>query len=344
MTKLSALTAILLLLLTPAFAQINSESLYASIGKNISLPDANFTNGEKLDLSQYSEPQLIQITQVSHEVGESALKSTIELMRKREFDSNNLPLIVMALTSDQSDISKLNTEEMAGVKFITDKDLSLTKEFISGKLALPLNIVVDPSGEIKYIDKGYKKGTEVSAVYALELARDGKDEKLANLLSLMEKQSVSRSSGGRSANPLDKFVGTKMPDYSNIEVVRGELNSEDKFVLVEFWATWCGPCVRISPHLETLYNERKDQMDIISITDEDKSMIVRYLKKKSTTYPVGIDADSQLQRQLQVRSIPSAFLVDKEGTIVWAGHPAIIINDPDYLDELLSGKKEEQAS
>jgi len=344
MTKLSTLTAILLLLLSPAFAQINSESLYASIGKNIEMPDATFTSGEKLDLTQFSEPQLIQITQVSHELGSSALSSTIELMQKREFDNNNLPLIVLALTSDDEEISKLRSEDMAGVKFISDKDLSLTKEFITGKLALPLNIVVDPSGEIKYIDKGYKKGTEVAAVYALELARDGKDDKLANLLSLMEKQSMSTGPGGRSANPLEKFIGTEMPDYSNVEVVRGEMNAEDKFVLVEFWATWCGPCVRISPHLEDLYNERKDEMDLISITDEDKNMIVRYLKKKTTTYPVGIDADGKLQQQLQVRSIPSSFLVNKEGVIVWAGHPAILINDPDLLDELLAGEQEEQAS
>src|SRR5579872_4424505 len=96
-----------------------------------------------------------------------------------------------------------------------------------------------------------------------------------------------------------------------------------KVVLVEFWATWCGPCVAGIPHLNELQAKyRAAGLQVISLTDDDLATVEDFQKKARSPikYAVGVGSDSNAR--YGVSSIPHAFLVGRSGKLLWHGHPA----------------------
>src|ERR1700733_14016128 len=95
-----------------------------------------------------------------------------------------------------------------------------------------------------------------------------------------------------------------------------------KPLLVEFWATWCPPCRKSIPHLNEIYSKYKAKgLQIVGITDEDKATVQKFLKQVPMDYNVAINTPGSTFEQFGVTAIPTAFLVNKSGKIVWTGHP-----------------------
>ena len=100
--------------------------------------------------------------------------------------------------------------------------------------------------------------------------------------------------------------------------------------VVEFWATWCAPCKTSMPHLSELQEEFGDQIVIIGLSDEPLEVAKGFLDQPEwaakTRYTLGTDPDrSVYQAYMEAakqRGIPTSFLVDGSGKIVWIGHPA----------------------
>ena len=95
-----------------------------------------------------------------------------------------------------------------------------------------------------------------------------------------------------------------------------------KPLLVEFWATWCPPCRKSIPHLNEIYSKYKSQgLQIVGITDEDEATVKKFQKQIPMDYNVAINTPGSIYQQFGITAIPTAFLVNKSGKIVWAGHP-----------------------
>lgn len=117
--------------------------------------------------------------------------------------------------------------------------------------------------------------------------------------------------------------------------------------VVEFWATWCGPCVASMPHLRDLQNRYGNAIRIISVSNETPNVIEKFLDRESngttfrdltSAYWLTCDPDKSVyQDYMQAadqHGIPTAFLVGKDGVIEWFGHP-MQIDGP--IGELLEG-------
>ena len=95
-----------------------------------------------------------------------------------------------------------------------------------------------------------------------------------------------------------------------------------KPLLVEFWATWCPPCRKSIPHLNEIYAKYKAQgLRIVGITDENEQIVKKFQKQIPMNYDVAINTPQSVYQQFGIQAIPTAFLVDKSGKIVWTGHP-----------------------
>lgn len=93
-------------------------------------------------------------------------------------------------------------------------------------------------------------------------------------------------------------------------------------LLVEFWATWCPPCRKSIPHLNQIYAKyRPKGLEIVGITDEDEATVKKFQKQIPMEYNVAINTPNSIYKQFGIQVIPTAFLVDKGGKIVWTGHP-----------------------
>lgn len=117
------------------------------------------------------------------------------------------------------------------------------------------------------------------------------------------------------------MVGEQLPKVT-LNYVGKTPDIKGKPMLLEFWATWCPPCRKSIPHLNEIYAKFKDRgLAVVGVTDESEMVIRKFEKEVPMDYPVATDTGGRLGEKLGVSSIPTAFLVDKEGKITWQGHP-----------------------
>lgn len=157
---------------------------------------------------------------------------------------------------------------------------------------------------------------------------------------------------GFTAEPTLK-IGSLAPKLQTGKWIQGEpvKNFEkDKVYIVEFWATWCGPCKVSIPHLNEIYTKFKDK-GLIAIGqdcwEQDESLVQPFVKSMGDkmTYRVALDDKSGSEKGKMAESwmdaagqdgIPTAFVVDQNGIIAWIGHPMEL---PEKLiEEVLAGK------
>jgi thiol-disulfide isomerase/thioredoxin len=97
-------------------------------------------------------------------------------------------------------------------------------------------------------------------------------------------------------------------------------NLEGKSVLINVWATWCGPCQSELPHLEKLYEKVKDRSDIQIVTlniDQDLGLVAPFVKEKGFTFPV-LPAYSFVLSLLDSVAIPQNWILDRKGAWRWS--------------------------
>ncbi len=111
-----------------------------------------------------------------------------------------------------------------------------------------------------------------------------------------------------------------LPNFS-IKTLKGKIfklsDNKGKFVLIDFWGTWCGPCVGEVPHIIELAKSIPDKQPVIiglSVGDT-KDKLTQFIAEKKINYQVAMCSE-QIQQQFGINSFPSTFLVDKEGKIV----------------------------
>ena len=106
-----------------------------------------------------------------------------------------------------------------------------------------------------------------------------------------------------------------------------------KFVLLNFWATWCPPCRAEMPSLESLWRKTKDKpFAIVAVSSGEKAGDVRsFIAKKGYSYPVYLDASGSIGAYFGVRSIPTTYLIDKEGRAIAGAVGGLEYDSPEAL-------------
>jgi len=123
-------------------------------------------------------------------------------------------------------------------------------------------------------------------------------------------------------NVIVKLDGDKAPDFSLKSVDGKTVNLSDykgKVVIIDFWATWCGPCRRGIPDLVSIQKEFKNDLVIIGISlDAEKTIkdVPGFVKSYSINYPIVYGDEKVVMDYGGIQSIPTAFVIDKKGNVV----------------------------
>ena len=127
------------------------------------------------------------------------------------------------------------------------------------------------------------------------------------------------------ANPTLAWKGQVLPEFSPVVDLNGKPVSladyRGKLVLLDFWATWCGPCITELPNIKEVYEKYYDKgFEIIGISlDTDEAALRTFIKENRLPWRQVFDGagrETSLAQQYGVSSIPAQFLIDREGTVI----------------------------
>ncbi len=117
----------------------------------------------------------------------------------------------------------------------------------------------------------------------------------------------------------NKFIDFTLKNLNNEEVKLNEIVG-DKVILLNFWTTWCPYCVKEIPELVDIYSKYKDKgLEILAVNiQENHNQIKKFVSRYKMEYPVLLDTNANVARSYGVRGIPTNFLIDINGDIVFA--------------------------
>ena len=148
---------------------------------------------------------------------------------------------------------------------------------------------------------------------------------------------------GKKERELRPYTGNPLPPRLELEQYQGMQRSlqaeRGKVVLVNFWASWCPPCVHEMPSMQAIYTRLKPKgLEILAVNmAEQEEHIAGFLQNKVTVdFPLLLDRDGETLRRWDVFAFPTSFIVDRKGRIRYALFGAV-----DWQEPIISSKLEQ---
>ena len=118
------------------------------------------------------------------------------------------------------------------------------------------------------------------------------------------------------------IINQKAPKLVVEKWLTDQPNTKGKFVLIDFWATWCGPCRKAIPELNQFKTEFKNDLIVIGISDETQEKVQSFSNPKIEYYSA-IDSERRMYNVLEIQGIPHCILIDPDGIVRWEGFPIL---------------------
>jgi uncharacterized protein (TIGR03435 family) len=147
-----------------------------------------------------------------------------------------------------------------------------------------------------------------------------------------------------TAAPAQVKVGAVAPEPGFEKMVSPNVGPAPTFaslkgkpILLEFWGTWCGYCIKALPHLEKLHTKFAPRgVQFFSVTDEREKLVVDFLKDTKMAGNVVLDTDSSAFKAYSANALPTTYLIDATGKVAGVMHPENITDE--IMEDLVAGR------
>jgi peroxiredoxin len=171
-----------------------------------------------------------------------------------------------------------------------------------------------------------KKGAELMRVVSTEFPKTPHGTNAGEFVASLERQTAAEAAARAASEKAQEQlkVGKKFPDFDEKDL-KGKPFSlaayKGNVVLIDFWATWCGPCRAELPNVLSTYAKYHSKgFEVLGISlDDDKEVLENFIKTQKMTWPQYFDGkawENKLSQKYGITGIPATFLIDGEGTII----------------------------
>ena len=188
----------------------------------------------------------------------------------------------------------------------------------------PVNIVVDRNGMVR---GGGIKATALPGVVKDLLAEEhDPDNEVRELPTEDPMDQVEFPEFKDRISSARDLRGRKAPDMWVDEWLTPAPNAHNKVVVLDFWATWCPPCRKAIPHMNTLSQKFSNDVCAVGISDERESNFEQGLRKhnlkeRDFKYSLALDPNKRMKDFFQIRGIPHVVVISSDWIVRWQGHP-----------------------
>lgn len=147
--------------------------------------------------------------------------------------------------------------------------------------------------------------------------------------------------GPVQAGELMKYEGEALPEFSLSDMQGNQHSLSDyrgKVVMVNFWATYCGPCIKEMPSMQRLKEKLSGKPFAILAVDmaEEKSAVERFLQKHDikVDFPILLNPEGDVVENWMITAVPTTFIVDPQGKIRYALFGGIEWDKPDVIETI----------
>jgi cytochrome c biogenesis protein CcmG, thiol:disulfide interchange protein DsbE len=136
-------------------------------------------------------------------------------------------------------------------------------------------------------------------------------------------------------------VGDRMPAYSSTYLDGTSFDvaaQKGNVVLLNVWATWCGPCRFETPELENLHQKYGPKgLKVVGVSVDDTGIpgVKQFVSENKITYPIAVDADGKIANILRTTVLPTSVLIGRDGKILWRKVGAVMPNELTAVDAVI---------
>lgn len=151
-------------------------------------------------------------------------------------------------------------------------------------------------------------------------------------VALLAVATCSRATGKQMwAKP---FLGKPAPRLVVEKWLQPSPKTRGKFVLIDFWATWCPPCRAAIPEINRFQRKFGNRLVCIGLTNEPEATVLKLTDPK-IEYPIAIDTQARTKKEVGVTGIPHVLILDPKGIVRWEGFP--FLKGYELTDAVIAG-------
>jgi thiol-disulfide isomerase/thioredoxin len=197
----------------------------------------------------------------------------------------------------------------------------------------PVNIVVDKTGSVRFVgltEAGLK--AKLPALLSEEVDESVEGREKPKAMGAVDEKPAETVKWPEFLAPVQSATdmrGKKVPDFNVEKWLTARPDPGSRLVAVDFWATWCGPCVASIPHVNELSEKFGQDILFVGVSDEkepafNSGMKKAKLKPASFKYSLALDSSGKFKSFFGIKGIPHMAIFSSDGIVRWQGHPAAL--------------------